>query len=447
MSEKHFLHGIVTAQKRGEARGIYSVCSANGYVVEAAILQGIEDGSAVLIEATCNQVNQFGGYTGYKPADFNRFVRERALALGLPEGRLILGGDHLGPYPFRGERYRDAMAKTIDMVRSYVLAGSVKLHIDASYRTADDGGGPDAPLSPSVIAERCGVLCRSAEEAFEEYAAGKPGARAPVYVIGTEVPAPGGSSTLEPDDRITKVADFEETVELAEKAFGREGIGKAWDRVVAAVVEPGVEHGDQTVLEYDRGRTGELSAAIAGHETLVFEAHTTDYQTAPALKRMVEDGFAILKTGQSMTAAAREAAFMLARVEEELFGGRRGFPLSNFVQTLDRAMVDNPRHWQGHYPDSGSEFQRKYSLFDRQRYYWTDDRVTASLRVLIENLRSVEIPLALVSQYMPEQYKKIRVRLLENDPEAMIRDRVMDHMREYSYAVGNRKAISDWWNR
>jgi D-tagatose-1,6-bisphosphate aldolase subunit GatZ/KbaZ len=447
MRATHHLHEIVSAQKRGEAKGICSVCSANRYVIEAAILQGIEDDGVVLIEATCNQVNQFGGYTGMRPADFNRFVRERAQALGLPADRLILGGDHLGPYPFRGEGYREAMAKTFDMVREYVLAGNTKLHIDASHPTADDAGGPGTPLSPSVIAERCGALCRHAEEAFEEYARGAAGTLAPVYVIGTEVPAPGGSATGEPEDRITKVADFEETVRLTKSAFAHEGIEKAWERVVAVVVEPGVEHGDQTILEYDRGRTKALTGAISGHPSLVFEAHTTDYQTAPALRRMVEDGFAILKTGQSMTAAAREAAFMLARVEEELFGARKGARLSRFVEILEGVMVENPRHWKGHYPGVDAAFQRKYSFYDRQRYYWNEKPVAESLRVLVENLRSAGIPLSLVSQYMPEQYKKIRVGLLENEPEAMIRDRVMDHMKEYAYAVGNRKAVADWWER
>ena len=55
----------------------------------------------MLIEATCNQVNQDGGYTGMTPADFRAFVEGIADRVGFARERLILGGDHLGPNPWR----------------------------------------------------------------------------------------------------------------------------------------------------------------------------------------------------------------------------------------------------------------------------------------------------------------------------------------------------------
>ena len=63
------------------------------------------------------------------------------------------------------------------------------------------------------------------------------------------------------------------------------------------VVQPGVEHGDHTILEYDRARAAHLARAIRDLPRLVFEGHTTDYQTPQALTQMVEDGIAILKVG------------------------------------------------------------------------------------------------------------------------------------------------------
>jgi D-tagatose 6-phosphate 4-epimerase len=48
----------------GDRVGLTSVCSAHPIVVEAALRQGKADDSPVLIEATCNQVNHQGGYTG-----------------------------------------------------------------------------------------------------------------------------------------------------------------------------------------------------------------------------------------------------------------------------------------------------------------------------------------------------------------------------------------------
>ena len=55
------LKKIVELQKQGKSVGIYSVCSANGYVIEAALKRGMSDGSCVLIESTANQCDQNGG--------------------------------------------------------------------------------------------------------------------------------------------------------------------------------------------------------------------------------------------------------------------------------------------------------------------------------------------------------------------------------------------------
>jgi D-tagatose-1,6-bisphosphate aldolase subunit GatZ/KbaZ len=289
MEDRPYLHEIAAGQKRGEARGIHSVCSANRYVIEAALLQGIQDESMVLIESTCNQVNQFGGYTGMKPEEFNRFVLGAAASLGFPVERLILGGDHLGPYPFRHDPFEQAMAKTIDMVKSFVHAGNTKIHIEASYRISDEPVEKGGGLSPRTIAERCGLLCRHAEEAFVEHRARNPKAVAPVYVIGTEVPAPGGSETREPEDRITKVADFEETVALTRSTFRKEKIDGTWERVVAVVVEPGVEYGNQTILEYDRTRTRALTAALTRSTSHIATRPTESFLTtlisSPSLRR------------------------------------------------------------------------------------------------------------------------------------------------------------------
>ena len=65
----------------------------------------------LLIEATCNQVNQDGGYTGMTPADFRRFVEGIAARTGFPADRLMLGGDHLGPNPWKSLPADQAMGQ------------------------------------------------------------------------------------------------------------------------------------------------------------------------------------------------------------------------------------------------------------------------------------------------------------------------------------------------
>jgi D-tagatose-1,6-bisphosphate aldolase subunit GatZ/KbaZ len=316
MTHQNHLQNVTQAQKSGRSIGIYSVCSVNRFVIDAALLQGVEDSSPVLIEATCNQVNQFGGYTGMTPGAFADYVRGRADAIGLPREQLILGGDHLGPYPFRKQAEDSAMEKTRGMVADFVRAGCQKIHFDTSYRVAGDPGEPDTDIPLELKAERCAKLCEAAELAYAETKGSE--APQPQYVIGTEVPAPGGSEDSDPDEIITSPSDLEETISATKAAFERRGLHDAWNRVIAVVVEPGVEHGDQTVLEYDRSRVYDLVQTLSQYPGLVFEAHTTDYQTAVRLRQMVEDGFAILKTGQSQTAMAREAVFMLSKIESEL---------------------------------------------------------------------------------------------------------------------------------
>uniref|UniRef100_UPI002027EB42 class II D-tagatose-bisphosphate aldolase non-catalytic subunit n=1 Tax=Shigella flexneri TaxID=623 RepID=UPI002027EB42 len=57
---------LIARHKAGEHIGICSVCSAHPLVIEAALAFDRNSTRKVLIEATSNQVNQFGGYTGMK---------------------------------------------------------------------------------------------------------------------------------------------------------------------------------------------------------------------------------------------------------------------------------------------------------------------------------------------------------------------------------------------
>ena len=156
------LKKIVELQKQGKNVGIYSVCSANKYVIEAALKRGKSDGSCVLIESTANQCDQNGGYTGMKPADFKKFVLEIAEKIGFDQGKLFLGGDHLGPLTFAGKDEAEAMADAEELIRHYVGAGFTKIHIDTSMKVKSDD--PDARLSDEIIAGRGAHLAEIAEE-------------------------------------------------------------------------------------------------------------------------------------------------------------------------------------------------------------------------------------------------------------------------------------------
>ena len=430
------LKKIVELQKQGKNVGIYSVCSANGYVIEAAFKRGLSDGSCVLIESTANQCDQNGGYTGMTPADFKKFVLEIADRNGFDRNRIFLGGDHLGPLTFAYKDEAEAMADSEELIRHYVAAGFTKIHIDTSMKVNSDP--EDVRLSDEIIAGRGAHLAKVAEETYKELLERDPEAIPPVYVIGSEVPIPGGAVGAEDNGvQVTKVEDFKNTVAAFEKAFAKEGLDKdVWERVIGVVVQPGVEEKDSGCTEYDREKAKDLMAAIKDFPTLVFEGHSTDYQTKIKLRELVEDGVGILKVGPGLTFAMREAMFALENIEKELIYGTDTEP-SKFAEVLDAEMLKNDKNWKKHYQGTELEIRlkRKYSFSDRCRYYMPTPAVEAAADRLLTNLRTLGIPLNLLSQFMPIQYTKVREGHLENDPEALIRDRIINTIDEYLYAT------------
>ncbi len=401
----HLMDDIVRAQKVGEVRGIPSICSAHPAVLTCALRHF----RPVLIEATCNQVNQFGGYTGMTAADFHRFVIALAEETGFPREQLIFGGDHLGPSPWQDLPSEEAMNRAEETVRSYAMAGFTKLHIDASMKL----GGDDLhqPLPPELSAQRTSRLVHVAEEAAEDASSLR-------YVIGTEVPLPGGAHEHEEGVAVTRAEDVGATLEVNRVALEKMGCDSAWERVIALVVQPGVEYGSDFILEYDPGKAASLAKASEATRQ-VFEAHSTDYQSLSSLGELVRDHFAILKVGPALTFAYREAIFALAMMEDEYFSSE---DCSHLIRVIDEVMLKKPVHWLKHYQGSEKEqaFQRKYSFSDRIRYYWNDPDVDQAVEKLKRNWKSRKIPFTLVSQFMPEYKDSIRFNQYSNGVRAMI---------------------------
>lgn len=418
------MRGLLNENRAGKRRGIYSVCSANRLVLEAAFAQAKQDGSPLLIEATCNQVNQDGGYTGQTPAQFRDYVHAIANEVNFGTERLILGGDHLGPNPWRALPAKAAMEKAGVMVAAFASAGFKKIHLDASMRCADD----PRVLANEEIAERAAKLCEIAE------ATAPADASKPVYVIGTEVPTPGGAQE-ELEIEVTSTASFEETLDVHRRAFSRRSLLSAWERIVGVVVQPGVEFGNETVADYVPAKAALLIQSILQHKGIVFEAHSTDYQTVESLGQLVCGHFGILKVGPELTFMMREAIFGLARIEEEWIGRDRR---SEIRAVIERVMVEHPENWKAYYhgDDSKTRSARAFSLSDRIRYYWPNDEISKALMRLIANLEESAAPLPLVAQYLPRQADAIRARTIENSPIAMIHHKVRESLARYAQACG-----------
>lgn len=424
MLKVDWLADMVERHKAGEPVGVYSVCSAHPTVLEAAIVQAAADGGFVLIEATSNQVDQFGGYTGMRPNDFRDLVFGIADAQGFPRDRVVLGGDHLGPNRWQRENADVAMGHAETLIAAYVAAGYRKIHLDCSMRCADD----PAVLSDDVVAERSARLLAVAEKTAQQA-----GVDAPVYVIGTEVPVPGGAhETL---DRLTPTpADAARATLAAHRAaFAAVGHDDVWPRVMALVVQPGVEFDHLQVIDYEHAATADLRSVLDDEAHLVFEAHSTDYQRPQQLRELVDDHWAVLKVGPGLTFAMREALFALAMIETELVPRPSR---SNLVEVIERRMLAEPRYWQDYYEGDpvAQRTARRYSYSDRLRYYWADEEVDAARRTLLANLDRVGIPLPLVSQFLPLQYERIRAGLLDHDAQALVVDRVRDALRPYAAA-------------
>ena len=240
--------------------------------------------------------------------------------------------------------------------------------------------------------------------------------------------------------QVTRVEDFKATVAAFEKAFKEADLEETWKDVIACVVQPGVEEKDAGCTEYDRAKAAELMASIKEFPNLVFEGHSTDYQTKYKLKELVEDGVGILKVGPGLTYAMREALFALAYMEEMIMHGKED-EQSHFIDVLEKAMLAEPKNWQKHYHGDENElwFKRKFSFSDRSRYYMPVPEVNAAKEKMIANLRKYGVSLAVLSQFMPIQYTKVREGVLENDPEVLIKDRIKNTIDEYLFASHQEK--------
>lgn len=422
----------VRAHRRGAPAGIYSVCCSHPLVLRAAVKVALEYGTPLLVEATSNQVDQFGGYTGLTPQQFVEQVRALARDCGLPEDRLVLGGDHLGPNRWQNLDAATAMDHADTLIAAYTAAGFHKIHLDCSMRCADD----PQYLNDELMAERAARLAAIAEDT-----ATRLGLPKPVYVIGTEVPIPGGESELADAGAVTNPAAAARTLDVHRRAFAAAGLRDAWQRVIAMVVQPGVDFDHSRIQHYDREAARELSAFIAGQPGLVFEAHSTDYQRETALHALVRDHFAILKVGPALTFALREALLALCQIEAELIEAPQA---SGLMAALDEAMLAHPEHWIKHYHGDERHVRvlRRYGLSDRCRYYWGEPAVAAAVDKLFANLDRVTIPLPLLSQHLPEQHADVIDGTLEPAAEELVLHKIGRVLSQYARACHRNMAAA-----
>jgi len=419
------IQNVLRANRNGENKGIYAICSAHPLVIEAALEQGKKDDTVVLIEATANQVNQFGGYTGMLPTDFINFIGDIADNVGFSRNNIIAGGDHLGPVCWVNEPAEEAMLKARVLIASYVSAGFKKIHLDTSMSCADD---PQC-LPDKVVATRAAELCLVAELTAKD----KFGCSDLVFVIGTEVPPPGGATEEIETLALTSIERVKQTLALHKTAFESLNLLDAWQRVIGLVVQPGVEFDHTSIIDYESEKALSLKEFITTIPNIVYEAHSSDYQNDTAYVELIQDHFAILKVGPQLTLALREALFALSYIEDELIPVESR---SHLRAICEQEMLESPTNWQQFYPvpPSKGTLYRRYSYSDRIRYYWNQPRIQNAVTQLLDNLNREGIPSPLISQFLPEQYKAIRTNKLIPTPEALVKAKIKQVTEAYAYA-------------
>jgi D-tagatose-bisphosphate aldolase class II non-catalytic subunit len=405
--------------------GITSVCTAHPTVIEAALSLGIHTGRRVLIEATCNQVNQEGGYTRMTPADFRRFVETIATRVGLHPSRIILGGDHLGPNPWKHLAADEAMQRAKAMIEAYARAGFTKLHLDTSMGCA----GEPAALDDRATAQRAAALAKVAEGAVGD-------GPAPLYIIGTEVPVPGGAQHALNSLEVTRPEAALRTVDVHQRAFSDAGLEAAFARAIGVVVQPGVEFASAEVIPYKPERAERLTGALANLPDFVFEAHSTDYQPAACLDALVRDGFAILKVGPWLTFALREAVYALDCIARVLDPPSSDDSLSAAMEAL---MLKEPGNWRKYYDGGPDELrlQRHFSFSDRIRYYWPHPEAQAAVGRLFAKLGDKLIPGPLISQYLGGLYPEVLDGSISARPKELALGAILQVLRRYDHACGS----------
>ncbi|WP_112322164.1 class II D-tagatose-bisphosphate aldolase non-catalytic subunit [Oceanibium sediminis] len=408
----------VAQNRAGRAVALASVCSAQPDVLSAALLLAKSRNRPILVEATSNQVNQFGGYTGMTPDAFIAYVRDMARDLGVDPALVVFGGDHLGPQVWRSQDAETAMTHARALMRAYVEAGFTKIHLDCSEGCA----GEPAQVGDAVSAARAAELAAVCE-------AHAPDPSQLCYIVGTEVPPPGGARVEEAGQTIapTRPEHARHTLERHHVAFQALGLEAAWARVVGLVVQPGLEFAPTHIDRFDMAAPDHLSAALADWPGIAFEAHSTDYQHDPVYPELARRHFAVHKVGPALTFAYRQALYALDGLSAWLDSTRSGSDVSD---AMERQMLDNPVHWQKHY-DGDAEalrLQRHFGYADRIRYYWPEPHAQTAVAGLFAALDR-PVPAPLVQQYFAHSVAA-RAESLEADAGGWARALVWAQIQE-----------------
>ncbi|KAI1692092.1 tagatose 6 phosphate kinase domain-containing protein [Ditylenchus destructor] len=283
------------------------------------------------------------------------------------------------------------------------------------------------PLPEPEIAARAVRLCLAAEQAWRDAPdRGEP----PVYVIGTEVPVPGGAHEDLDELAVTSPEAAGATLALHREAFGAAGLEAAFERVIAMVVQPGVDFDHHKVIDYRPEKARALSAFIAAQPGLVFEAHSTITRppitwrswrgtTSPSSRSApARPSRCARRCGRWPPSSANGWAASAAAIRA---GRNRAGRDARRARALE-ALLPGPGAAGGR---PGLQPERPHPLL------LGPSGGAARLRRMLDRLEHSPPPLTLLSQFLPRQYDAIRDGRLRNRPAELLRDGAAQSLRPY----------------
>ena len=340
-----------------------SFCSSNFDVLKSIMIFAKYQNFPVLIESTSNQVNQYGGYSGLKPFQFEKKIRRLAKFIKLNNKSLMIGGDHLGPLPWKDLDEATAMKNSKKLVKDCLKAKYEKIHIDTAIICRGE-----KKIDRHTVIQRCDeILSVFSKKDFDNV----------FLVIGTEVPFAGGGHAIKSSpttfESIKEEIDLYSTILKKKKKF-------------ALVIEPGIGFGNFSVIQAKLKNFGKR-LIFSKKNNFVYEAHSSDYQKISSLKKLVKNNFKFLKIGPELTYFYAKSIFKMEEFEKKSYKNN----FSNIKNIILKEMKNNNSYWIDYYKAKKKKLDNlKFnSYLDRLRYYWSSKNILNSKKKLFININKI----------------------------------------------------------
>ena len=279
-------------------KALPSFCTSNIDVIKTILYFCNVKKLPCLIESTSNQVNQHGGYTKKNPKIFVKEILNLKKKIGFNSKNFFLGGDHLGPLPWKHKKKSIAIKNSISLINEYLDQNYCKIHIDTSIRCKDD---------KYIDNEK--VLNRS-NEILNNFRIKKK-IKKKFLVLGTEVPLAGSGDNKKLIPTNKKQISTE--VLNIKKMFKKIGLK---NKFFGLVIEPGMKYGHSTIKKPNFTNFAD-KRNISIKNNFFYEAHSTDYQPNEVLKQLVKNNFKFLKVGPELTYNYSRSLFFMENIEKK----------------------------------------------------------------------------------------------------------------------------------